>query len=103
MATVRAALIILCVLILLPACAQDALIASPQPVSVGMSRQGSSVTLDLQVATAATVSVYCPIAPGLVSFTGLTQQIEVAYDQQKQLLSLSLPPGKYRVTIRSLR
>jgi hypothetical protein len=99
----RVSLIILCVFIVIPACAQEALIASQQPVSVGMSLQGEGLTLDVQAATAATVSVFCPISPGLISFTGLTQQIEVAYDQKKQLLSLSLPPGKYKVTIRSLR
>jgi len=95
--------LVLGALVFTPVWAQDALVSSPQPVSVGMSLQGGVLTLDLQVTAATTVSVFCPVAPGLVSFTGLTAPVEATYDQKRQVLALSLPPGQYKVTVRSLR
>ncbi|MCE5241404.1 hypothetical protein LLH23_23310 [bacterium] len=94
---------LLCLLAVLPACAQDALVSSPQPVSIGMSLQGNTFMLTAQVTTASTVSVFCPITPGLISFSGLTEKIESVYDRKKQVLTLTLPPGAYKVSIRSLQ
>ncbi len=94
---------LLCLLAVLPACAQDALVSSPQPVSIGMSLQGNTFMLTAQVTTTSTVRVFCPITPGLISFSGLTEKIESVYDQKKQVLTLTLPPGTYKVSIRSLQ
>ncbi len=103
MTNTRLLLSLLCLLAVLPACAQDALVSSPQPVSIGMSLQGNTFALTAQVTTASTVRVFCPITPGLISFSGLTEKIESMYDQKKQVLTLTLPPGAYKVSIRSLQ
>jgi hypothetical protein len=89
-------------LIVSGACAQQALVSSPEPVSLGLSLQGNALALEAQVVATTTISVYCPVVPGLISFSGLTATVQVVYDQKTQLLQLSLPPGKYRIVIRSL-
>jgi hypothetical protein len=95
--------LLLILLVLAPTYAQDALVSSPQPVSVGMSMQGNAFTLRAQVAAPTTLRVFCPITPGLIQFSGLTERVEAAYDQKQRLLSLTLPPGQYVVTIRALK
>lgn len=93
---------ILCLLTAAPLFAQQALLSSIAPVSIGLSLQGNVFTLDVQVAAATTLSVFCPVAPGLISFSGLTAPVEAAYDHKTRLLQLGLPPGHYRIAIRSM-
>lgn len=82
--------------------AQQALVSSSEPVSLGMSLHNGALVLDARVAADAVVSVFCPIVPGLISFSGLTAAVEASYDQKRRVLQLALPPGAYRVTIRPL-
>jgi hypothetical protein len=84
------------------AAAPQAYVSSPQPLSLGMTLQGGQFTLDVRVTEAATVSVFCPVTPGLMSFSGLTQPVETSYDQKTRMLQLRLPVGQYRLTVRSL-
>lgn len=92
---------ILGLLLMSQAIAQQAMVGSSAPVSLGMSLQGQTFTLDVQVTAPATVSVFCPMTPGLISFSGLTEKVETTYDQKSRVLQLALPPGKYKVSIRS--
>lgn len=101
MTRARVLLSILCLFLMSRALAQQAMVSGSAPVSIGMSLQGNLFTLEVQVTSASNLSVFCPIAPGLISFSGLTERIETKYDQKNRLLQLSLPPGKYKICVRS--
>lgn len=72
------------------------------PVSVGVRVAGNAYHAQLELTQAATVKLWCPVTPGLISFTGLQQKTEVSYNKQAQTLEVTLPPGKYTIIIRSL-
>lgn len=78
------------------------LVAGTTPASVAVRMQPGLYQADLEVREATTVTLWCPVKPGLIRFTGLTQKAEVAYDLKARLLTLSLQPGKYSLTIRPL-
>jgi uncharacterized membrane protein YjjB (DUF3815 family) len=102
MANWRVLSLLLCLGLVSGASAQHALVSSSAPASVGLSLRGNVLTLDAQVAAATTLSVYCPMVPGLISFSGLTATVQASYDQKTRVLQLALPPGTYRIVIRSL-
>lgn len=86
------------------AAAADAppLVTSSVPVSVGVRVQPSVYEAQLDVRQAGTITLLCPLRPGLVSITGLKQRTEVRYDSRARLLTLTLPPGRYALTVRPL-
>lgn len=78
------------------------LISSAAPASVALSVQQGLYQAEIEVTQATTVTLFCPIKPGVISFTGLTKATEVAYDQKTRTLTLSLQPGRYKLAIRPL-
>lgn len=101
MSPARVLFTIVCLVLMSAALAQQAMVSGSAPVSLGMSLQGSAFVLDAQVTEPSNVTVYCPVTPGLISFTGLTARVEASYDQTRRLLQLALPPGQYKITIRA--
>lgn len=70
------------------------------PASIALRLQPSLYRADIELRQAATLTLCCPLRPGLVSFTGLSQKTEVSYDQRARTLTLTLPAGKCALTIR---
>jgi hypothetical protein len=95
---------LLLVLTALPCVAQTAvpLVSSAAPTSVALSVQPGLYQAEVEVTQATTVTLFCPIKPGVISFSGLTKATEVAYDQKARTLTLSLQPGRYKIAIRPL-
>ena len=82
--------------------AQEPMVRAGSPVSVNLRFEPGLLRADIEVAAATTVTLPVPFKPGLISFSGVNHRTEVAYDQKARTLSLSLQPGKYAITIRSL-
>jgi len=78
------------------------LVVGTTPASIALRLQPSLYQADIELRQAATLTLFCPIRPGLVSFTGLSQKTEVSYDQKARTLTLTLPAGKCGITIRPL-
>jgi hypothetical protein len=57
---------------------------------------------DVEVTQATSVTLFCPVKPGIISFSGLTKATEVIYDQKARTLTLALQPGRYKLAIRPL-
>ena len=97
-------LCLLLVLTALPCLAQGAapLISSVAPASVALSLQPGLYQADVAVTEATAVTLFCPLKPGVMSFSGLTRATDVVYDQKARTLTLSLQPGRYKITIRPL-
>lgn len=102
----RAALtLILLVLIAEAALAQTAtapLACSTTPASIALRLQPNLYQADIETRQPATLSLFCPIKPGLISFTGIAQKTDVTYDQKARTLTVTVPAGKYTITIRPL-
>lgn len=94
----------LLLLIASPLLAQNAapLTQATAPISVGVYLAGNTYHAQLELTQPAMVKLWCPIAPGLLSFTGLKQRTDVSYNKQAQTLEMNLLPGKYTITIRAL-
>lgn len=78
------------------------LASSTTPASIALRLQPNLYRADIEVKQAATLTLICPIRPGVISFTGLVQKTEVSYDQKACTLTVTLPAGKYTITIRPL-
>ena len=78
------------------------LASSTAPASIALRMQPGLYQADIEVNEATAVTLFCPIKPGLISFTGLTGKSDVSYDQKARTLTVSLRPGKYSITIRPL-
>jgi len=83
-------------------CAQQLLIASARPVSLGVQFQENTFVLQADVLEATSLTLYCPVRPGLISIDGMKEKIEAKYDLKQNMMELLLPPGKYRFHIRAL-
>lgn len=96
--------LVLFIALLTPVLAQTAapLAEATAPVSVGLQMRGDTYEARVEVAQAAKLSLWCPVAPGLIGISGLECKAEVSYDAKAQTLQLLLQPGKYTITIRAL-
>jgi hypothetical protein len=94
----------LLLLLVLPAMAQSnaPLVSSAAPASVALTVQAGLYQADVEVTQATSVTLFCPVKPGIISFSGLTKATEVIYDQKARTLTLSLQPGRYKLAIRPL-
>ena len=95
---------LLCLLLALPCLAQTTapLVSSAAPASVALTVQPGLYQAEVEVTQATAVTLFCPIKPGIIGFSGLTKATEVAYDQKARTLTLSLQPGRYKLAIRPL-
>ena len=101
----RALLVMILLLPAVAACAQQAtappLLQASAPVSIGVRMVDGMYLADIEATQPAAVTLFCPIKPGVIAFTGLKEKLEVSFDQKTRLLQMSLPAGKYRLTIRA--
>jgi hypothetical protein len=77
------------------------LVQADKPLSLAVQIREGFYRVDLEVKEACTVTLYCPVKPGLVSLDGIQKAIQVLFDGKERTLQLSLPPGKYTVMVRS--
>jgi len=97
--------LILLVLVVQAALAQTTaapLATSTTPASIALRLQPNLYQADIEVKQAATLTLFCPLRPGVISFTGLVQKTEVSYDHKARTLTITLPAGKFVITIRPL-
>ncbi|MEN6545506.1 MAG: hypothetical protein ABFE07_05635, partial [Armatimonadia bacterium] len=82
------ALILLVLASPLLAQASAPLTQSSAPVSVGLRLAGNTYQAQLELTQTATVKLWCPVTPGLISLTGLQQKTDVSYNKQAQTLEV---------------
>lgn len=78
------------------------LATSTTPASIALRLQPDLYQAEVELKQAATLSLFCPLKPGLITFAGLSQQTPVSYDQKARALTITLPAGKCTITIRPL-
>ncbi len=78
------------------------LIASDAPVDAGAVLDENTFRADIQSGEAATVTLHCPVDPGLVKIDGIEEPVDAGFDTEAETLTLTLPAGRYSVEIRSL-
>lgn len=84
------------------ALAQTVALQADQPASIGWRVVAGELRVEVTLAAPATVTVPCPLKPGLLQFAGLTAPVEVVWDPARRLLQLRLPAGTSRLAVRDL-
>lgn len=76
------------------------LVQSDQPVSVGLGMSDGAWRVMIHTGHPATVTVRCPVKPGIIKVEGLSKPVQLAFDQRSLTLTLTLTAGRYAFVLR---
>jgi len=80
----------------------ELMIASDAPVSAGAVIAGKHFQASIACEEAATVTLHCPVEPGMVRIEGIEQPVDVTFDADAASVTLDLPAGSYRLEVREM-
>lgn len=76
------------------------LVQADQPVSVGLGMSDGAWRVIIHTGHPATVTVRCPVKPGILKLEGLREPVQLAFDQRSLTLTLTLTAGLYAIVLR---
>jgi hypothetical protein len=76
------------------------LVQADQPVSVGLGMSDGAWRVMIHTGHPATVTVRCPVKPGIIKVEGLREPVQLAFDQRSLTLTLTLTAGHYAFVLR---
>lgn len=78
------------------------LVSSTTPVTAGAALEAGLFTAVVETPKTATVSIQTPEDLTMVRVLGLDQPVDISYDDEVGLMTLSVPPGRYTIQGRPL-
>ncbi|MGC9318699.1 MAG: hypothetical protein ACP5KN_11780, partial [Armatimonadota bacterium] len=78
------------------------LIAGDVPVSAGVRLEEGLLEASVRCEEAATVTLHCPVEPGMVRLEGIEAPVDASFDADARTVTLGLPAGSYRLEVREL-
>lgn len=78
------------------------LVSSTAPVNAGAVLSGGLFTATVSCEEAATVTLHCPVEPGMVRLAGIDSPVDVTFEAPAATVTLGLPAGSYRLEVREL-
>ncbi len=78
------------------------LVAGDAPISVGATLDEHLLRASIRCDEAASVTLFCPIEPGMVRLNGVEEPVDVSFEQEARRVSLALPAGEYCLEVREL-
>lgn len=89
-----------CAVATLAAAEEPPLLQADQPITAGWRVQGGALELSLTLAAPTTITVACPVRPGLMEISGLQKPAQFSYDAGARRLTMKLGEGRYQVRLR---